>query len=267
MTAWLALMLGFVAAVLLAFGAFKAEALSGSGAIAAIVVGTAIFGLGGLRWAAVMVVFFVASSLLSRLGRTMKKSADAFTNKGSRRDAIQVLANGGAAAAIAILHGADHQIAVLFPAFLGSMAAATADTWSTEIGALSPVAPRFILSGKEVLRGTSGGVTALGLAGALAGAAVIGVTGGVANTATVTLILVASIAGVGGSVVDSLLGASVQRVNRCPLCLVMTERRIHDCGTATVHARGWSVIDNDIVNAITTVFGAVIGALLFSFVL
>src|SRR5438093_5230732 len=44
----------------------------------------------------------------------------------------------------------------------GALAAAAADTWATEIGAFSPFAPRLITSGRQVPRGTSGGITVLG---------------------------------------------------------------------------------------------------------
>ena len=237
--------------------------MSGSGALAAVIVGTAIFGLGRWRWAAIMIGFFVLSSLLSRAGRRRKRSAEGFVEKGSRRDAVQVLANGGIPAAVAVIHGFDVSLTYLFPAFLGSMAAATADTWSTEIGSLSPKPPRSILSWKYVAAGSSGGVTLLGLLGALAGAIVIASIGSVANSDPVVIVIVGSIGGFTGSVVDSLFGASIQRVNRCPNCKVLTERAVHDCGTPTIPARGWKFVDNDTVNAMTTLYGALCGALLF----
>lgn len=51
---------------------------------------------------------------------------------------------------------------VTFVILLGALAAATADTWATEIGAFSPRNPRHILSFQEVTKGSSGGVTLLG---------------------------------------------------------------------------------------------------------
>jgi uncharacterized protein (TIGR00297 family) len=255
--------IGFVAASVVAIGGYRARALSEGGAIAATFVGTAIFGLGGLRWAAVMVTFFVLSSALSRIGRRRKRIAEGFVEKGSRRDAVQVLANGGIAAIIAIVHGFDGGNAVAFPAFLGAMAAATADTWSTEIGSTSEVPPRSILTWKVVDPGSSGGVTLIGFLGALAGAIVIGVVGAVQIDDAGTVFLAATIAGFSGSVVDSILGATVQNVNWCPECNVLTERAIHGCGTRTVSRRGLSFVDNDVVNGLTTLFGAVCAGLVY----
>lgn len=263
MSVGVAVSLGLVAATAVAVAGYRAKSLSASGAMAAVVVGTAIFGLGGWRWAAVMIGFFVLSSLLSRAGQRRKGSVAGFVEKGSRRDAVQVLANGGVAALIAVIHWFNSGSPLLFPLFLGSMAAATADTWSTEIGSLSPKSPRSILSWKQVPAGSSGGVTMLGVSGALAGAVTIALIGGVAQAHAVELVMVGSIAGVTGSLVDSLLGATVQRVNRCPLCMTLTERATHHCGTATVPARGWRLVDNDVVNALTTLYGALCGGLLY----
>ncbi len=257
-----ALLLGFVAACAVAAGGYRARALTGDGAVAAAVVGTAIFGFGGWRWAAVMVAFFVLSSALSRVGRRRKHATDELVEKGSRRDAVQVLANGGVAGLIALGYGIRADATLLFPAFLGSMAAATADTWSTEIGALSRADPRSIVSGKLVPPGTSGGVTSAGFTGAIAGALVIGVAGGLWNHDVLKLIVTGLVAGFAGSVFDSLLGATIQQVNQCPTCRVSTERTIHDCGSRTVNLRGIPGVTNDVVNGLTTLFGAVAGVLL-----
>ena len=256
--------LGLLAACAVAGAGYQTRALTVSGAVAATLVGTAIFGFGGWRWAAIMIAFFVLSSLLSRLGKWRRREAAGVVEKGSRRDALQVLANGRVAALIAVAHGANSGSLLLFPAFVGAMAAATADTWSTEIGTLSRTPPRSILTLKTLQPGWSGGVTLLGLVGAAMGAVVIALIAALGSSDVVALMVGGLVAGFGGSVFDSLLGASVQRVNRCPVCLTPTERSVHTCGTATVLARGWALIDNDTVNTLTTAFGAVLGALIFA---
>jgi uncharacterized protein (TIGR00297 family) len=257
-----ALFLGFTAAVLIALAGYRARALTADGALAAIVAGTLVFGCGGFRWAAVMVGFFVLSSALSRVGKRRKRSAAQIVEKGSRRDATQVLANGGIAALLALSHqlsGSD----VLFPAFLGTMAAATADTWSTEIGGLSRRPPRSIVSGKIVAPGVSGGVTLLGLFAAALGGLTIGGIGGAWSANAFRLLILGMIAGLAGSLFDSVLGASIQRTYRCPACGTFTEHPIHDCGTMTEAVRGIPFVNNDAVNGLTTLFGAIVGAVLF----
>ncbi|MDE3128917.1 MAG: DUF92 domain-containing protein, partial [Gemmatimonadota bacterium] len=160
MTPTLRLVLGFVVAAGIAAAARRARALSRSGAAAAVLVGTAAVAA-GWDWGALLVAFFVASSLLSRVRRREKEAAiEGIVAKGDERDAVQVLANGALFAVAALGY-------VAAPAFVwqamggGALAAATADTWSTEIGMLTPAPPRSIVTLRRVPAGTSGGVTLL----------------------------------------------------------------------------------------------------------
>jgi len=63
--------------------------------------------------------------------------------------------------------------------------------------------------------------------------------------------------------VDSLLGASVQAMYTCPKCAKETEKPIHGCGTPTQHQRGWRWLDNDMVNFISSLIGALVAAAMF----
>ncbi len=240
--------------------------LTTSGTVGALLTGTGIAGVGGWDWGAALVYFFVSSSALSRLGSRHKAALEAEKfAKGSQRDLAQAIANGGVATALALLHatrwGTRHEPA-LARAFAGALATANADTWATEIGTLSRHAPRLITSGRRVPPGTSGGVTALGLLATTAGAATLGTAFALARRGTRThrgaaSILVASIiGGVLGSLVDSFLGATVQAMYHCPRCDVETERRRHSCGSATIPLRGLPWLDNDAVNALSTLAGA-----------
>ena len=149
------------------------RALSASGLLGAILVGTVIFGLGGWLWGLLLITFFVSSSWLSHYRRAAKEAiADKFA-KGSRRDLGQTLANGGLGALLAVAFAIDPD-PLFFAAFLGVIGSVNADTWATELGVLSRMSPRLITSGQEVTAGTSGGVTWLGVWASLAGALLIG---------------------------------------------------------------------------------------------
>lgn len=252
--------LGAGAAGAVAVAGWRRGALSGNGAAAAVAVGTPVFVAGGVRWAAVLVGFFSLSSALSRAGRQRKAATAAVVAKGDRRDAGQVLANGGVAAGVALVAGITRVTDAAFPAFLGTMAAATSDTWATEVGMLSRRAPRSIVTLRPVQPGVSGGVTPLGLAAAAAGGATVGLIAS-AGRLRGTVVL-GAVAGLAGSLADSVAGATVQRVYRCPRCEVETERRVHTCGVATVPLRGVAWIDNDMVNLLGTTVGAAMGLLL-----
>jgi uncharacterized protein (TIGR00297 family) len=196
--------------------------LTPAGAAAALAVGAATVWGVGWRGFGLLLAFFVSGSLLTR--------------GGGRRNARQVVANGGVAA-LAALAGS-------WPAFAGAVAAATADTWATEIGAFSPTPPRVITSGAPVARGANGGITPLGTAGGVLGALLIagltyvlaprGAAPGLTNPGGLAALV--AVAGALGMLIDSLLGATAQGR----------------------HEDGW--LDNDAVNLAMTLAGAGIAA-------
>jgi uncharacterized protein (TIGR00297 family) len=232
------------------------RALSLDGALAATIVGTAVFAGGGVSWSLLLLAFFATSSALSRLPQSRKYRA--VTAKSGPRDAAQILANGAIPAALAALNGLHPSPLWLIP-FAGSLAAATADTWATEIGRWSRAVPRSIVTGQPVLPGTSGGVTALGTMASACGASLIAVCAGAIAGASLPRIAAIALGGVLGSVVDSLLGATVQETRLCPHCLEITEQKVHrPCATPTVHSAGRAGVTNDTVNFLATLAGALI---------
>ena len=259
---------GLVISALIAWLAYRRGALTPSGAAGAILTGTIIFGFGGWDWGLLLIAFFVSSSLLTRFKETAKlQVADQFA-KGGPRDVWQALANGGLAALIAIAYRLTGAINMpLLFAFVGAIAEANADTWATELGVLSAEQPRLITTGKPVAPGTSGGVTWDGTGAALAGAALIGGLamlfrwiGKTPLNLAVMLMPIGALAGVIGSLVDSLLGATVQGIYYCDACGKETERELHRCGNRTRRVRGWRVLNNDWVNWIGTLSGAAVAA-------
>ena len=272
---WLAFAYALAGAI--GYAGYRAHALTPGGALAACLVGGTIFGFGGLWWAVLLVLFFVSSSALSFVaaGNPLKRRAAEQFDKGSTRDAAQVLANGGipALAALAYGLGAPPGPTLWFAAFVGALSAATADTWATEIGVLSPIPPRLLTTGRPVEPGTSGAVTPLGTSAALVGALLIGLSAttlvafpntGLPSIPFATTILAGLIGGGTGMLADSLLGATLQASYRCPACDTPTESRVHRCGTPTLLTRGHPFITNDVVNVAGTVTGALLAALLVS---
>jgi uncharacterized protein (TIGR00297 family) len=225
--------------------AYWRNALKLDGAVAATGIGAVVFARGGVRCAAALLAFFVSSSVLSRIGRSRKQGSELAQAKGARRDAWQVLANGGFAT-LSIAAGQRH-------AFVGALAAASADTWATELGLLARGQPRLITTLAPVPAGMSGGVTLEGLAASAAGALVVGLAAGRVRTAL--------IAGVGGSLLDSVLGATAQAAYWCDACQQPSEAPVHRCSARTRRVKGIEQVNNDVVNAAATFAGAVIGAL------
>jgi len=237
------------------YAAYKVQSLNAGGTATAFVMGIFIFGAGGVQWITPILTFFILSSLLSKLG---KKSAET-TQKSSNRDVLQVLANGGIPMIIAIVNFFQ-SFDLAYIMFLGAIAAATADTWATEIGFFSKKDPRHILNFKTVEKGTSGGVTLLGFVGSIFGAGVIALIGRAVTGGAVSVEWIL-VAGFVGSFVDSVLGGSVQAMFKCSVCNKETEKRMH-CQMHTSHLKGFKWLDNDGVNFVNTIVGVVIIALI-----
>jgi uncharacterized protein (TIGR00297 family) len=259
-------LIGLLIAVLIAFAAYRLHSLSRSGAYAAVLVGTLIFGLGGWQWAVLLLTFFITSSVLSRSFRKRKQGLDEKFSKGSQRDAGQVFGNGALAALFAGLHFFYPDAAWVWVCFAASLAAVNADTWATEVGVLNPHPPRMITNlGKEVEKGTSGAVSLVGTLATLAGAALIGLFAVLFSPypASWTLGVGITVAGLLGSLFDSFLGATVQAIYHCPACEKETERHpVHTCGTPTTLKRGWPWLDNDFVNLGCAIFAVIVALLL-----
>ncbi len=276
----LRLILGLLLSGAIAWVAYRRNSLSDTGMYSSIVVGALIFGLGGWPWGLLLIAFFVTSSALTHYSAARQQIAADFFAKGGRRDMGQVLANGGLgvllAAAYALTGGAQ---AWLFFAFAGAMATANADTWATELGVLSRQKPRLITGGGPVEAGTSGAVSWLGVVAAFGGAWAIGFLGlafsliqgwlnGVPQSARLGwLPLIATAGGLAGSFFDSLLGATRQAIYYCPQCGKETEQPMHRCGRQPIHIRGWHWLDNDWVNFLSSLVGALVAAGLGALVL
>jgi uncharacterized protein (TIGR00297 family) len=262
-----------------AFGvlAWRVRALDLSGALAAGLLAWGVLALGGAAWAVPGLTFFVLSSLLSMAGRRRKRAAARLAEKDGHRDAAQVVANGGVAAALLAAHallpaGADPGLgAALYWGFVGAFAAAAADTWGTEVGTLVGGPTWDVLRRRRVEPGASGGVSAAGTAAALAGAAAVfvaawpfagAVAGAGPDVGTAALLVVGG--GFAAALLDSVLGATAQARYRAPDG-ALTERRTADgtpSGAPLPLVRGWGWVDNDRVNLLCTLAGGLLPLLL-----
>ena len=246
------------AGVLFGAAATRARSLDVSGALAGGVFAFLLVAVGGPAWAVPSLAFFVGSSALSRVGRARKATAEALAEKGSRRDAGQVAANGGLAAALltATLFwpeaGRAAATPALYAAFLGAFAAAAADTWATEIGTLVGGPTRRLGLGARVAPGTSGGVSAAGTLGAVAGASLVALAA--LPFATPAVSLAVALGGVAGAFADTALGATVQARYRLADGTA-TERAP---SAAAVPAFGFAGVTSDRVNGVCTLVGALV---------
>jgi uncharacterized protein (TIGR00297 family) len=252
---------GMVLGGIVVLPSYRANFLTPSGSAAAFILACIIFGFGGWKWTTPILTFFIFSSMLSKLGRS---KTDSIFEKGSRRDYAQVLANGGIAGTLMVAY-------ILFPAsifysaYLGSLAAATADTWSTEIGMRARQQPRLISNFQQVPAGTSGGITPAGIAGGAVGAFILAISGSFFfNSSILWILLIVTFTGIVGSLLDSLMGATVQIQFKCRICGNITEKRKHCGNNLTEIASGINWMNNDMVNFFNTLAGALISLLAFA---
>lgn len=259
---WLRLLIGLVGSGLMGYAAYRARSLSQSGMMSAIVMGTSFILFGEPIWFTLLIVFFISSSFWSKWRKSSKakQNAEQLYEKGSQRDAGQVWANGGVGLLLCVVYAAT-ELQGLLLAYVGVMAAVTADTWATEIGALSKRQPRSVITLKPVQPGTSGGVTALGLAASTAGGLLIGITAYIMDSSLLHAIWIGALTGLLGSLADSWLGAKWQAMYRCVVCGKETERTSH-CKQRTTSIRGAAWLNNDRVNMLSSIIAGLIAFLL-----
>jgi uncharacterized protein (TIGR00297 family) len=238
--------------------------LTVGGAITQCVMACILFGLGGWQYILPIAAFFLLSSFLSRIHTETKLAAQQAAAKGSRRDSMQVLANGTVATVVLIVaHFSRHES--LYITDLGAVAAATADTWGTEIGGMARTRPILLSALRPVPPGTSGAISFHGSLAGVVGTLAIWFSGApwIAPEHHLHSLAAVTIGGVAGSLLDSLLGSTAQASYECTVCGRAVERAQH-CGNPCLMVRGMKFVNNDLVNAVCAAVGAVVSGIAYS---
>ena len=225
MVNWVYVILLFI----LGFVTYKRKSLDILGTAIMIIMGIVIIFSAGANWLLLIVLFLVMSLIATKYSRKYKMSLGEFEG---RRTSKNVISNGVVACFMAAFGGF---YLPFVGGFIGAIATATADTLASEIGVLQE--PRLITTFQKVAPGTDGAISVLGTAVGIAGAFIIGISAyflGVINN-PFSAIIVSVISGTIGCFIDSLLGATFERAN---------------------------ILNNEHVNLIATIFGAIAGILL-----
>lgn len=272
------------AALAFAVLTWRAGVLTATGALAGSLLAWGLVVEWRMGWWAPALTFFVLSSALSLVGKRRKASAEAQNQKGSRRDAAQVMANGGVGIALlaatwfapgtglyGLMDGGPGATGLfdvrglLYGAFVGAFSAAAADTWGTEIGTWVRGRTRWLGVGREISPGTSGGMSLAGTLGGLSGAVFVVLAASlVASRLSVEGAVALVAAGVFGAFVDTVLGATLQARYRLPDGS-LTEKPVSTDSASGAEvalplAAGVRGVDNDVVNWACTLAGALGGA-------
>ena len=247
------IILGTVLAAIVSIISYKLRFLDAGGSALAFLMGAVIFGFGGWVYTFPILAFFIFSSILSKIGKKRKKQYEASYQKTSVRDFYQALSNGGVATAV-VLIAFFTEMELFYYVYVTSLAAANADTWATELGIFSKSKPVLITNLKTVEPGTSGGISLIGTSSSLLGSFIIVYISKLVSNFEIQHLIVLTIAGLMGSLIDSLMGATVQGQYKCNICEKQTESKIH-CQSNTNIIKGTPWIDNDLVN-IFSIFSA-----------
>ncbi|CAI5729241.1 unnamed protein product [Peronospora destructor] len=252
------------------------QSLDGSGAIAACFVGFMTLA-SSYRFGLLLLGFYFSSSKLTKVRAHFKHQLDTNYKLGGQRSARQVLACSLLATFVAVyyvLQFGDDNVALnfqtapkqsyLLASYIGHYACCTTDTWASELGVLSKSKPRLITTLKRVPPGTNGGVSVLGLIVSALGGAFIGalyyVSSLASGSAQLQVITLGLMTGLFGSVLDSVLGATVQATY-----FDQTSRKICNEMTNVDHVCGVNWLSNEQVNVVSTLVTTIISGAVASY--
>ncbi|KAL1409926.1 hypothetical protein Q8F55_003925 [Vanrija albida] len=270
----------------LALHGLRKGSLSRSGAAAAWVVGYGHLAGPVKVFGVAMIAFYLLGSRATKVKAAKKAELEDGPDPAKpagNRDWVQVLSNSlpSLAAALAYRLYADATPPLLQPglgrqlilAALGHFATCLGDTLASELGILAPSRPTHVLTLAQVPPGTNGAVSPLGLAASAAGgtlmalvmAADLAIEDASSRSwaAALQLLGFGTAAGLAGSLLDSLLGATLQRTlysttdGRILTDLSSKERETAP-GVVTI-GPGRNVLSNSAVNLISASAMAAVG--------
>lgn len=203
----------FALIVNLAFAlvAFWLKAVDRSGAAVGLVLGIAIYMGFGWKSFALLVAFFSLGSFATRLGYAHKHARGTAERRGGARSWREAVANSLASAFFALLAIATRHEGAFLVALTASLAEAAGDTVSSEIGQwISPRA--YLVTTLEPVRsGEHGGVSLVGSAAGLTALALVVLLGYLLGVTSPGGVLIAFAGAVTGNLLDSVLGATLER--------------------------------------------------------
>ncbi|MGC8479847.1 MAG: DUF92 domain-containing protein [Candidatus Micrarchaeia archaeon] len=182
--------------------------LDKEGTISALALGILLILLGGSLWwyfLILILIFLIFSALVTKFKKNQKVAYGIYEGSRSWEN---VIANGSIPLFIVLLYALAGVLGInsifLIFAYASSVAAITADKFSSEIGVLQRKAV-MIFGMKKVNAGTSGGVSTLGFLAGFIGSLIIGIVAFLI-TGNILLLAITTVSGFFGDIVDSIFG-------------------------------------------------------------
>jgi uncharacterized protein (TIGR00297 family) len=180
---------------------YTRKALDLLGSIFMIIMGVIIIiaPQAGVKWLFLIFIFLILGLIFTKYKHEYKKKIGVYEGT---RTIKNVVSNGIVAFVMAAFGN--------YAGFIGSIATATADTMASEVGVVTT--PRLITNFRKVAPGTDGGISILGTAAGILGAALIGLSAFILGIYPVLIrtMEIAIVAGTFGCFVDSILGAVLE---------------------------------------------------------
>lgn len=220
------------------------------GALASGMIGF-IYYLGGGLFAFLFIMApTVAVVMLALIKKILnKKAGDDVVARGSRKDLIQVLANGLAPITLFIIYLFVHQPFLILAALVATTALYS-DSFSSDVGVLSRKDPYDFLRRQRVKPGVSGGISLLGSLAGITVSAIGGLVLYLHYRLALPYLFLLMLLPLVGPIVDTVLGSLLQAQYRCGICGKITEKRIH-CNQETTLVKGLKWLNNDAVNLVS----------------
>lgn len=204
---------GLAVTVALGYVAYALGTASVTGMLTGVLLALFAVVLGGYGWFVLLVTFFGLGGLASKYRYDEKLDRGVAQEDEGARGGGNVLANSAVALVAVVAYAASGPLGVdplVFQfAFGGAVAAALADTFSSEFGGLFD-APRLITTLEPVSPGTDGGVTWQGAIAGAIGSGIIAALGGLFFGFDVAAVATVLGAGFAGMIADSVLGATLE---------------------------------------------------------
>ena len=205
------LIVGLIAASL------RANILDKQGIIAAALLGLFVGFLGHWTWLLLLLCFLLSSHIATKWRFEEKTERGLNESTDGHRGWINVAANGGMPALVALLTFVVDDWESGLWMFAAAVAVATSDTWASEIGCLDHRV-RMITTLKPCEAGVNGGFSPNGQLAAAAGGLLIGASALVASLVMFStsisdqIVIAGIVAGLGflGCQIDSILGAVLE---------------------------------------------------------
>lgn len=277
---WLQLATGLLLGAAAGGLGYRWERLTLSGLVAVALVGLFIFGAAGWQWGILFLLYTLTTSIWWRynISRSPNKAPNTSRKPGPSQGWSEIFASTSWAAMLALLHLNLPQTSAIVAAYVGALATVTGDSWATDVGTLATRFPRLITTGRRVRPGTPGAVSSLGTVAVIGAAWLIGFVMLMSivikanldhspwDRGWLWLPFAATVGGLVGCFVDSLLGATAQVMFYCEHCQAESEERVHTCGKEARQQRGWTWLTNNGVNWLSSVVGAAVTMQVFLWV-